>query len=183
MIPYPSSTPSTLPTISAPVDTTGMIVGGVAVGALSIASAFTLFQFMRRGSGSGSASDPASSSKSTLITEPEPEAMSESGSESVVQLESVQESDVRSETLIELETRVGLSERPSERPPERPSVDPSVGPSVNPSVNLPAEPVRAEPMSVTSETSNPLIYLSIDPAHVDEITQFLAAMKKRTPPQ
>jgi hypothetical protein len=120
-----------------------MIVGGVAVGALSIASAFTLFQFMRRGS--GPSSDPTSGSKSTPVTE--------TGLES--------ETEVGSETIVELEPR--LSERPFERSSEASLILPSQRPS-----------------TLTSETSNPLTYLSIDPAHVDEITQFLTALKKRS---
>jgi hypothetical protein len=161
-----------------------MIVGGVAIGALSIASAFTLFQFMRRGS--GPSSDPASesSSKSTPITESGSESetiletRSETGSESVQESGSdiIVETESGSETIVELETgsHENLYERPYERPFERPSLGLSIGPSVGPSVNLPAEPV-----SVTSDTSNPPTYLSIDPAHIDEFTQFLAALKKR----
>ena len=150
-----------------------MVVGGVAIGALSIASAFTVFQFMRRGSGS------ISSSKSTLTTEKEAEAVQES--ETIVQLESVQESEVRSDIIVELETgsHENLYERPYERPFERPSLGLSIGPSVGPSIDPSVESVTAEPVNLASETSNPLTYLSIDPAHVDEITQFLAALKKR----
>jgi hypothetical protein len=173
MVPYPSTSPSTIPTISAPVDTTGMIVGGVAIGALSIASAFALFQFMRRGSGPG----PASETKSTPVTEAEtlvekePETEPEEGSETG--------SIVESETIIELEPRpferrmeappVGISERLPERPIDSPSLGLSIGPLVGPLVGS----------KLTSESSTPLTYLSIDPAHVDEITQFLAALKKR----
>lgn len=145
-----------------------MIVGGVAVGALSIAAAFTLFQFMMRGPGPG----PGSETKSTPVIE--------IGSEA--------------ETIVELETPVGISERPLarslegplERPLERPSEAPLIlplerqpeRPFDSPSLGLSVGPVTESKQ--TSEISNPLTYLIIDPAYVDEITQFLAALKKRS---
>jgi hypothetical protein len=150
-----------------------MIVGGVAIGALSIASAFALFQFMRRGS--GPSSGPSSETKSTSVIESETlvekEPETEEGSETG--------SIVESETIVELEPRlferrmeaplVGISERLPERPIDSPSLGLSIGPLVGP----PVGPKQ------TSESSNPPTYLSIDTAHVEEITKLLTVLKKR----
>jgi len=136
-----------------------MIVGGVAVGALSIASAFALFQFMRRGSGP----DPVSESKSTPVTEPE----TEEGAETIVEL-----APRPLERLPEISLD-SLPERPLERSLERPSLGLSIGPSVGLQTRPSTELQR------TSESSNPPTYLSIDTAHVEEITNLLTVLKKR----
>jgi hypothetical protein len=49
MIPYPSSSsaPSNVTVVQAPQDITGMVIGGTAIGALGIGSAFLLYQYLK----------------------------------------------------------------------------------------------------------------------------------------
>jgi len=49
MIPYPSSSsaPPNVTVVQAPLDITGLAIGGTAIGALGIASAFLLYQYLR----------------------------------------------------------------------------------------------------------------------------------------